>query len=247
MAFYNFVRHADNLADAPDLAAADKRAGLMALDAALQGEHGATPPHPTALVLIESERTCGCGVAEARSLLRAFVQDAEQNRYPTFADLMGYCRYSADPVGRYLLRLHGQDDGTAFAASDALCSALQILNHVQDVKDDLRQLNRCYLPQDWLRAEGASTDDLKASAASPAVRRVLDRLLAESARLLERAQALPRLIRDRRLRMEAAAILAVARPLQARLLRQDPLAERVALSKPAQAWYAGKGALRQLW
>src|SRR3546814_3843453 len=95
------------------------------------------------------------GVAAARGtdLIAAFKQDAVKRRYADWGELLGYCRLSANPVGRYLLDLHGEDPA-GYAASDALCSALQILNHLQDCQGDYRQLDRVYLPQDRLAAEG---------------------------------------------------------------------------------------------
>src|SRR3546814_10832892 len=80
------------------------------------------------------------GVAAARGidLVAAFKQDAVKRRYADWGELLGYCRLSANPVGRYLLDLHGEDPG-GYAASDALCTALQILNHLQDCQGDYRQ------------------------------------------------------------------------------------------------------------
>ena len=93
---------------------------------------------------------------------------------------MDYCRYSAAPVGRYVLDLHGEDRAT-WEPSDALCASLQVLNHLQDCAKDLRDLDRCYIPQDWLTEAGLSTDDVARPETVPSLRAVFDRMLAAQA------------------------------------------------------------------
>ncbi len=173
-------------------------------------------------------------------LAAAFKQDAVKLRYKDWDDLMGYCDLSAAPVGRYLLDLHGESkDG--WPASDALCNALQVINHLQDCAGDYRNLDRVYLPQDWMAAEGADVAELSAPRASPALRRVLDRCLDATEALLVSARELPRRLTSRRLAMESAAIVEIAAALAARLRRQDPLARRVELGPPAFLLCAIKG------
>ena len=175
-------------------------------------------------------------------LISAFKQDAVKTRYASWEDLIDYCDRSAAPVGRYLLDLHGGSrDG--YAASDALCNALQVINHLQDCQADYSQIDRVYLPTAWLDEAGAAVGDLDRGAATPAIRRVLDRCLAGTERLLAVAAALPSGLRSRRLAMESAAILVIARRLTHRLRREDPLAARVQLSKPAFAWCCLRGAV----
>src|SRR5918994_7162421 len=128
LAFYRFVRAADDVADAPDLPPEEKLARLDGMERALvAGE--ATLPEAAALHAVAAR--CGAGLAEARLLLDAFRQDATKTRYADWAELLSYCVRSADPVGRFLLRLHGEDAADD-APADALCTALQILNHLQD-------------------------------------------------------------------------------------------------------------------
>ena len=92
------------------------------------------------------------------------------------------------PVGRHVLDLHGESHAT-WPASDALCASLQVLNHVQDCAGDLRMLDRCYLPQDWMAEAGASTDDLARGETLPAMRTVFDRMLTATADPRPRHQA----------------------------------------------------------
>lgn len=239
-AFYAFARTADDIADNPDLEPADKLARLDRLGAALTDD---TAGEPT--VAANLRRSLAESVVAPQhplDLLEAFKQDAVKTRYADWAELMAYCRLSAAPVGRYLLDLHGEPRA-ARPYSDALCAALQILNHLQDCVDDYRRLDRVYLPQTWLADAGLDADALADPKAHPDLRRVLNRCLAGIRGLLPAAETLPQHLTDRRLAMEAGAIAALARSLHVRLTRQDPLTRRVALSKPAKLIVATRGAL----
>ena len=228
--FYRFARAADDIADSPDLAPEDKVARLAAFDAAVAEGTGDPAAVGKALALRASLLETGVPLSHARDLLAAFTQDATKTRYADWPDLMGYCRLSASPVGRYLLDLFGEDPA-GYAASDPLCDALQVLNHLQDLKDDHANLDRVYLPQDWLAEAGESVAGLQAPAASAGLRRVIDRCLDGVDELLARAAGLPPRLNSRRLAMESAVILRLARKLARRLRRGDPIAGRVALSK----------------
>ena len=182
-------------------------------------------------------RGCGASLAEtgvtarhAQDLLRAFRQDATKRRYASWEELHEYCRFSAMPVGRHVLDLHGEDPAT-HAPSDPLCAALQVLNHLQDGAKDLAALDRCYLPDDALAAAGAGVPDLAGAQETPGLRRVFDGLLDQVDRLNEAAADLPRRVRDRRLRLECAVILGLSRRLARRLRAGDPVAGRVKLMK----------------
>ena len=143
---------------------------------------------------------------------------------------MDYCRYSAMPVGRHVLDLHGEDRAT-HAPSDALCTSLQVLNHLQDCAKDLAMLDRSYLPRDLLTLHGATIDDLRRPRQTGGLRAVFDALLDRVDALNEAASDLPRRTRSRRLRLETAVIVGLARRLTIRLRRGDPLAGRVRLTK----------------
>jgi hydroxysqualene synthase len=237
-AFYAFAREADDIADDPNRDPADKLVALDARDACLLGGDGPA----TAAALREIFAARGLPIEHARHLLQAFKSDAGGRQCRTWSDLLAYCRYSAAPVGRFLLDLHGEARET-WLASDALCAALQIENHLQDAAEDWLNLRRRYIPGDWLDKAGAGERDLLAGQLSPALRSVYDRMLDRVDELNVQAQALPRAIRDRRLRMEAAAIVALSRRLARRLRRQDPLEARVSLTK-LDKFAAG---LRGLW
>lgn len=227
-AFYAFARNADDIADSATLAAGEKLARLDVMEAVLLGrsEEGS----PSALALRHSLAATGVSPVHASELLIAFRRDATKRRYATLTELYEYCRYSAVPVGRYVLDLH-RESHRAHAPSDALCSALQVLNHLQDCGSDLETLDRCYLPEEMMAEFGSGVADLRKRALTPGLRKVFDSLLHRVDRMTRFASELPGRTQDRRLRLETAVIVGLAKRLANRLKRQDPLAARVKLAK----------------
>ena len=230
--FYAFARAIDDIADNPDLTPEVKVARLEAMEAALMGDtelRGAGLEKARAIraSLLETNIT----TQHCRDLVSAFTQDAIKGRYNDWDDLMDYCYRSASPVGRYLLDLHG--DGEAeYPYSDALCNALQVINHLQDCADDYANLDRVYLPQDWIAAEGTSVEALSRSSSEPGMRRVLDRCIEGTRKLIATSKQLPGALSSRRLALESAVIVNIAERLTDELARRDPIAERVELTKP---------------
>ena len=227
-AFYRFARNADDIADSPVLAADDKLRRLDRMAAVLDG--APADDSPAAAAMRASLAVTGVTAQHCHDVLHAFRQDAVKLRYRDWDDLMEYCRYSAAPVGRQLLDLHGESRDT-WTPSDALCAALQVLNHLQDCADDYRNLDRVYLPLDDMAAAGCTLAAITAPAASPGLRQVLDRLLDRTEGLIATARDLPPRVRAAGLRRESAAIVALAGRLARRLRRGDPLAGRVKLTK----------------
>ena len=227
LAFYNFVRTADDIADHATLADADKLALLDELDAGLTGQ-GPAQPEATALRTALAAR--GMPPRHARDVLTAFRMDVTKRRYATWDELIHYCSYSAMPVGRFMLDVHGESTAT-WPASDALCAALQINNHLQDCGDDWRDLDRCYIPAETLDRHGASPDDLKAPRASAAMRACIYELADRIDGLLKQSDVLAGDVADIRLGCEIAVIESYARRILALLKTRDPLSERVHLSK----------------
>ncbi|MEM1384078.1 MAG: squalene synthase HpnC [Pseudomonadota bacterium] len=221
--YYAFARCTDDIADNPDLAPQEKVARLDAYDAGLRA--GALGP-PTAVRLRDVLAAHGVGREVASDLLVAFRQDALQSRYKDWDALLSYCRFSAHPVGRFLLQLHGEPVETG-PPGDALCAALQVLNHLQDLGKDRAALDRVYLPQDWMGEAGISETALDAPAVSPGLRLVIDRCLDGCDRLLANAKPLAGMIRSRRLAAEVAVIHRLAERLAGQLRHRDPLAERI--------------------
>ncbi|TVR10781.1 MAG: hypothetical protein EA385_02905 [Salinarimonadaceae bacterium] len=226
LAFYRYVRAADDVADDGRLSPDEKLGRLDAMERALldEGTHD-----PLASALRRADAKHGAGIAEGRLLLDAFRQDAAKTRYADWAELMDYCRRSADPVGRFLLRLHGEDEA-AFPAADALCSALQILNHLQDLGKDRADLGRVYLPEPWMALAGG--EEAFFDPANGARRRaVLDAALDRVDQFVDAACDLPMMLASPRLAAQSAMTIATAERLAQKLRRADPITARVRLGK----------------
>lgn len=222
-AFYRFARTGDDIADHPHAPAAEKLARLEGMRATLAGESDADGP---ALALRRICEARGVPVQHGLDLLIAFTRDVTKTRYATWDELIDYCCVSAMPVGRFVLDVHGEDR-TLWPGNDALCAALQIINHLQDCAKDRAALDRVYLPADALAAEGAGVADLDTARASPALRRVIVGLTRRTMGLLDVSRPFARGIRDTRLGVEVAIIQRLADDLARRLLVRDPLGERV--------------------
>src|SRR6476661_7473072 len=162
LAFYEFVRIADDIADRATLA-----------------ERGLSPQH-------------------AQDLLKAFRQDVTKHRYADWDELIDYCRYSAMPVGRFVLDVHGESRST-WPASDNVCAVLQIINHLQDCVKDYRALDRVYIPLDAFAASGSRVEDLGQPRSTPQLLACLHGLADRTGVMLEQGSMLPAQINDRRL------------------------------------------------
>ena len=228
-AYYTFARNADDIADSRTLPAAEKIARLNCMEDVLLGRHDAGAPSATRLRASLAET--GVDPRHATDLLIAFRQDATKLRYADWNELLDYCRTSAMPVGRYVLDLHGESRET-HVPSDALCAALQVLNHIQDCGDDLRELDRSYLPEQILHAHGTVVNDVLSLDETAGLRATFNVLLDQVDALNRTAEDLPRLVRSRGLRIETAMIVRLSRRLAHRLRHNDPVAGRVKLTKP---------------
>lgn len=232
MAFYRFARMADDIADS----AADNDTRLALLAAMRAGLDG---PGPAELRTLAAEMAArAIDPVHAHDLLDAFVRDVNQSRYADWDDLIGYCRLSAMPVGRFVLDVHGEARDL-WPANDALCAALQIVNHLQDCGRDFRNLDRVYIPLDT----GLVVEDLRAERSSAALREIVITLTRRTRALLDTAAGFAPAIRDRRLAAEVAVIHRLACDLCDRLEARDPLAERVHHTKWEAGWLALRAAL----
>jgi hydroxysqualene synthase len=227
LAFYQFVRTADDIADHASLKSDEKLALLDQLEADLDGT-GDRDPEAVALRNQLAER--GLSPRHAKDLLTAFRLDVTKLRYRDWDDLIGYCAYSAMPVGRFVCDVHGESQAV-WPANDALCAALQIINHLQDCQADYRNLNRIYVPLDALAAARVDVEALGEPRASPALLGCLHKLADKTELLLRQADAFPSLVQDRRLGLEIAVIVRLAHHLTGLLMLRDPLTDRVHLSK----------------
>ena len=240
LAFYEFVRTADDIADHATLAPQDKLALLDRLEATLLGRND----EDTVGVALRAQLAARqLSPRHAQDLLTAFRMDVTKLRYRDWDDLIGYCTYSAMPVGRFVLDVHGESRVT-WPANDALCAALQIINHLQDCGKDYRELDRVYIPLDGLAETGATVADLGAPRASAGLLECIHKLADRTGDLLRHSRPFTVGIEDSRLALEVAVIQTFAERLVGMLTRRDPLSERVHLGK---AGVAGFGLLGLLW
>ena len=240
LAFYEFVRTADDIADHSALAPQEKLALIDRLEATLLGKSN---DDPVGVALRSQLAARQLSPRHAQDLLAAFRLDVTKLRYRDWDDLIGYCTYSAMPVGRFVLDVHGESRAT-WRANDALCAALQIINHLQDCGKDYRQLNRVYIPLDAFAETGASVDELGAGHASARLLRCIHQLASRTGALLRDSKAFSASVEDTRLALEVAVIQTFAERLVRLLAQRDPLSERVHLGK---AGVAGLGVLGLLW
>lgn len=231
---YAFARAADDFADEADHAGHRLErldAWEEKLDRCLRGE----AEHPVFVALGETIRRCELPDRPLRDLLDAFRQDCSVSRYARWADLLDYCRRSANPVGRLVLHVHGYRDEERARLSDSICTGLQLANFWQDVSVDL-QKDRIYLPEEDRLRHGVRAEDLLRSPASEGVRRLVVEMAQRTSRCFEEGRALPRRVGGR-LGLELRAVWLGGR----RILRKieeasgDVLARRPTLSRSDRA------------
>jgi squalene synthase HpnC len=233
LAFYEFVRVADDIADHAELSESEKLAQLDRLEGNLLGSG---TDNIEAVRLRDALAARGLSPRHAQDLLVAFRMDVTKLRYRNWDELIHSCSYSAMPVGRFVLDVHGESRAS-WPANDALCAALQINNHLQDCGKDFRNLDRVYIPLDAFAAAGADPGELGAAQASPALLRCIHAMAARNAQLLAEGAGFSAQIENTRLALEVAVIDTYARRIVAMLQQRDPLSERVHLSKAQFALY----------
>jgi len=230
LAFYRVARLADDVADNASASPELKLKRLAEIEASLTGRSEA---EPTAVALRHALAERGLGWEHMLDLLEAFRRDVTKLRYESWDELMDYCRYSAAPVGRFVLDVHGESRAT-WPANDALCAALQVINHLQDCAKDYHDIDRVYLPLDVLASCGGNIEMLAEDASDPALNEAINRLAAKTQTLLDRSRPFAGQVRDLRLALEIGAIQRLAESLTARLMGRDPLSEETHHSRLEQ-------------
>ena len=231
LAFYEFVRTADDVADHATLSPDEKVSMLDALERDLLGRSDGSPQAVALRTILDARKL---SPVHAQDLLKAFRLDATKQRYKDWDDLIAYCAWSAMPVGRFVLDVHGESRAT-WGASDKICAALQIINHLQDCGKDRRNLDRVYIPQDALAAAGTSVEALGAPKASPQLLQCIRNLTERTRGLLDDGDVLSVQVESFRLGLEISVIHTLAHKLTGFLLTRDPLSERVHLGKAGVA------------
>ncbi len=238
--YYHFARAIDDIADSPKTSADEKISRLEGFAKSIRGDDISTPAYSTGHQMRESLAETNITEKHCLDLIAAFKQDAVKNRYQNWGELVDYCLLSAAPVGRYLIDLHGGTEG-GYGSSDALCIALQVINHLQDCKEDFLEMDRVYIPADWMAANGVTVESLNQPNISVPLRQALRQVIVATANLMQEAYKLPSGLYSRRLAMESQVIINIADCLIDQLKVKDPLAQRVKLSKPAYVWCVARG------
>ena len=234
VAIYRFARHADDVADEGDARPEERLRELAGLRRdLLRARAGDVPASPVVAQLAVHVREHGLDWSRFEALLSAFEQDVLIHRYADSAALLDYCRRSADPVGHLVLALAGRLDADTQPLSDAICTALQLINFLQDARVDW-QRGRLYLPLDALARHGLGEADVASAAAAGRAASGLRACIAEQAALAAARLARGAPLAGRvggRLGWELRAVVAGGARILARLAADghDPFARRPAL------------------
>jgi len=196
-AIYAFARAADDLADEGDAEAGERLAALAGFRARLDAiERGETPNDPIFAPLAHAVRAHALPMAPFHDLLDAFSQDVTQTRYADFGEVMAYCRKSANPVGRLLLALYRDNVPRHQAWSDGICSALQLINFLQDIAIDWKK-GRVYLPQDEMERFGISERQIAEGRVDALWQRFMKTQIERTRRILQAGAPLGRALPGR--------------------------------------------------
>lgn len=223
--YYNFARFCDDIADSKTLSKKQKLQRLNDAEKVLLTGDGSLYPAQRLRETFLAEKL---NFSLATDLLTAFRRDAENIKYETWGQLLDYCKYSAAPVGRFMLALHDENPSTYLPAT-ALCSVLQITNHIQDLKDDAAMLKRIYLPKELLGQHKVKLKDLTAENCSKNLKFLINDVLLRCDGLLKDARILPEIIKSRRLKFYTAVTLSLTDSLIAKLKAGDVLSKKIRL------------------
>jgi squalene synthase HpnC len=243
-AVYAFARSADDIADEGQSSDAERLRQLDDMAGALEAiESGRTGDEPLYLALADSVARHRLPLQPFHDLLSAFRQDVRKKRYADFGELMDYCRRSANPVGTLLLHLNGAASPRNLALSDAVCSALQLINFLQDIAQDYRENDRIYLPVADMARFGVTEDDIAERRASPAVRALVQFQVRRAAQLLRSGSPLGARLRGRFGLEIRAIILGGSRILDKVHQQEDPFG-RPRLGRSEKLMILWQGLLR---
>ncbi len=230
-AIYAFARSADDIADEGRLSDAQRLQQLDAMAAALQAIGSGQPATtPLYFALADSVARYHLPLQPFHDLLDAFRQDVTKKRYASFGEVMNYCRRSANPVGRLLLHLGGESSERNLALSDAVCSALQLINFLQDIAQDYREHNRIYLPADDMARCGVTEAEIAQQLSTPALRSLVQLQIQRAAQLLRAGSPLAARLKGR-FALELRAIILGGSRILEKLHKQEDMFSRPRLTR----------------
>ncbi len=242
---YAYCRWADDLGD--EVSAPERALELLvAWEEELRQCYDGRPSHAVFVALEPTIREFDLPIEPFLDLLAAFRQDQTVHRYPTWEDVLGYCRYSANPVGRLVLCLCGYRDAERQRLSDFICTALQLANFWQDVARDLEK-DRIYIPLDHLASHGLTAGDLVALRFDARYIALMKDLIARTRELFAAGQPLAQRV-DAKLRVDIELFsrggLAVLDAIEA--IGYNTLARRPAIGRTTQARLLGRAMAARL-
>ena len=225
--FYKFARAADDIADSPHLTSKEKLKRLNLFKKAIETNKIKNSKTENLKKICKQNKI---KTNHALNLLKAFKQDAVKKRYKNWSELINYCKYSAAPVGRFVIDLH-KEKKEIYKYSDPLCIALQILNHIQDCKKDYNEIDRVYLPTTFLKKHNVKLIQLKKNYTEKNLRLAINEILSSTEKLIKKADKFKKIMKNNKLAKETSFILEIAKKLLKLLKKKDPLKNKVALNK----------------
>ncbi len=234
--FYSFARTADDIADHESISKTEKLRVLNFFDHSLKNR---IPTKVRVLndLLLQFEEII-FAKKYSRNLLKAFKIDATKRRYNNWAELIYYCKFSANPVGRFFIDLtyckknkEIEEKIKILKSSDNLCTALQIINHIQDCKEDYEKLDRVYLPISYFNKYNINVNSLKRNHSCENFEKLKKEIIGKVENLLENAKVGLKLIEIWRLKKETLIILNIAKRLCFLLKSNDPLEKKIKLTR----------------
>ena len=229
--FYFFARMADDIADHQTLSSNQKKNILLFFDNAISKSKKTN--NKILDKMIAKFKELPSGKKYSRNLLKAFMMDASNKKYKNWNDLLYYCKFSANPVGRFVIDAVNERKNIEkiYEASDSLCTALQIINHIQDCKKDFKELNRVYIPESFFKKYSLDKKILRKSKSIENFERLKIEIVDNVLLSLRKTKLGLRKIQSWRLRKETLIILNIAKRLCNLLKRNDPLKKKIKLSR----------------
>jgi len=184
-AIYSFARRADDIADEGEMSDNQRHAQLDNFSTMLSNIAAGKPTKdPTFIALADTINRYQLPISPFENLLTAFNMDVDKKRFENFGELVFYCQHSANPVGELILRLHGRYNNTTQALSDSICTALQLINFLQDISEDYQKRDRIYIPLDEMKNQGVTELNIQNKTNSPALCQLVDEQLKRASDML---------------------------------------------------------------
>lgn len=238
---YAFARRADDFADEGDLSNEERITLLDDFSNKLDLiEQDKEVEDTTFIALADVIKQHQLPISLFHDLLTAFKMDVTKERYANFGEVMAYCRYSANPVGRLLLHLNKETSPQSLGYSDAICSALQLTNFLQDISQDLEESNRVYIPQDEMEQFGVSEDDIRNKVTNSASRKLIEFQIRRTTKLMQSGAPLGKVLKGRMGLELRLTIMGGSRVLYKLNQQYDNVFSRPRLSKWDIGWVIWK-------